>query len=392
MRRRGSRGGPASPSSSPAVALVTGIYPPDLGGPATHSADLRECLSSRGYSVSVVTLTDNDASSCEEGVVRFPRRWPWPIRLVRVTSWLVKRRTSFDLIYATGMDVPAVAAGRLSGRPVVVKVVGDPVWERGRRRGWTVLDFEAFQTESHAHPGLRAMAWLRDWALSHANRVVVPSHYLKDLVTRWIGSATPVEVVPNGVRGVPPPPRDAVMPSTSLRLVAIGRLIPHKRFDRIIEAVARSASAELVLIGEGPDQTRLHHLVDRFRVGPRVKFAGNVPHDDVYGHLFAADALVVASDYEGLPHVVLEALATGTPVITPSVGGTAEVLRDRSNAILLPEASVEALSAAFDMLASDPELLDRLRVGAISDSRLWTFERCADRLETIFHSLTGVMA
>src|SRR5215471_2302046 len=115
------------------VAIVTGIYPPDIGGPATHAADLRTRFAGDGRECVVVTLGDVPSIQESESVVRVPRSWPWPVRFIATALWLRSNASRYDVVYSTGMQPAAVLGGHLAGLPVVVKIVGDPVWERGRR-------------------------------------------------------------------------------------------------------------------------------------------------------------------------------------------------------------------------------------------------------------------
>src|SRR4051812_34926218 len=100
------------------ILVVTGIYPPDIGGPATHADDIRRALIDRGHEVSVLTLTDGERTALRAPVVRFPRQWPWPLRTAAGLAWFAAQGHDFDLVYATGLDLVAVAGARLAGRPV----------------------------------------------------------------------------------------------------------------------------------------------------------------------------------------------------------------------------------------------------------------------------------
>ena len=95
------------------VLLVSGIFPPDIGGPATHVADLRQELLERGHEVELIAPTDEPTWSRSEGVIRLPRRWPWPVRNALATGWIALRSRGADVVYATGLGPAAVAgAGR----------------------------------------------------------------------------------------------------------------------------------------------------------------------------------------------------------------------------------------------------------------------------------------
>ena len=99
-------------------------------------------------------------------------------------------------------------------------------------------------------------------------------------------------------------------------------------------------------------------------------------------HIASADALVLASTHEGLPHVVIEALVSGTPVVTTAVGGIPELVDDGRNGLIV-DASVTAFAGAFERMARDSELAASLRRGALESGEAWRFDRCVDRLESL---------
>ena len=87
------------------VVIVTGIYPPDIGGPATHASDLRDALLERGHRVVVLTLGEAADVTREPGLVRWPRSWPWPRRHAATFAGSLRTRR-IDAIYAMGMTPP----------------------------------------------------------------------------------------------------------------------------------------------------------------------------------------------------------------------------------------------------------------------------------------------
>lgn len=381
---------PPGHSHAMRVALVTGIFPPDIGGPATHAADLAAELRRRGHEVTVLTLTDG-ARSTGAGLVRFPRRWPWPVRLAAVTAWLVRHRRRYEVVYATGLHPAAVAGARLARRPVVVKVVGDPAWERATRLGLESSSFEAFQRA--AGPSLRsaAMRALRNQVVRRADAVVTPSEYLRGVVRRWQRGRGPDPcVIPNGV-ALPPgaPAARAASPAGRLRAVVVGRLVDVKRYDVAIEAVANLQGAELVVVGDGPERGGLEALARTRLTDGRIRFAGPLPHDRVLAELAAADVLVSTSSHEGLPHVVLEALAVGTPVVASAAGGTGEAVVDGLNGRLVEPPTPEAFEKVLAELRDDPSSRARLAAGAAASAERWRFERTAQALEGLLAEVVG---
>lgn len=135
-----------------------------------------------------------------------------------------------------------------------------------------------------------------------------------------------------------------------LRLVAIGRLAPQKGFDLLLDAIAilPRGSCELAIVGEGPLHGRLASRIAELGLHDQVRLAGFMPNP--HALVKRADALVLSSRYEGLPNVVLEALANGTPVIaTPCTGGLAEIARRAGGVTLAKAVSAQSLAAAIGL-------------------------------------------
>ena len=364
------------------VCVVSGIYPPDIGGPATHAADLVEELEARGHRVTVLTLSD-DAHATSGPVVRFPRAWPWPARMLAVVAWLVGHRRRIDAVYATGLGPAAVVGAMLARRPVVLKIVGDPAWERGRRRGLTGSGFDEFQSRAAGarEPLLvRSMKAMRGFTVRNADVVVTPSDYLARVVRDWApGQVEPI-VVPNGVRAL-----DVSGAPTRAGVLYVGRLVGHKRVDRLVQAVAAIPGLGLDVIGDGPERATLEALAEQAGAGDRVRFLGALDHGAVLERMRSATALVSASEYEGLPHVVIEAMAVGTPVVTTAAGGSTEVVVDDVNGLVVGDDDA-SLAGALRRV-SDPDVHARLAAGAAATGAAWRFERTADDVERILRRL-----
>jgi glycosyltransferase involved in cell wall biosynthesis len=366
------------------ILIVTGIYPPDIGGPATHADDVRRALGERGHDVTVLSLTDEQRTELSPELVRFPRGWPWPLRTVAAFTWLATRGRQYDVVYATGLDLIAVSGGRVAGRPVALKVVGDPAWERGQRRGLTDASFDDFQDDGGGPLTLRMMRGVRDWTTRNATALLSPSPHLAASAQRW-ARRNDARVIPNGVRGLD---RTAAQTTTAggLRVVFVGRLVAVKRLDLILQAIARSDGVHLVVVGDGPQEPEWRALARDLGIGERVSFLGALSHDETLGQIADADALVLASDHEGLPHVVLEALTCSTPVVTGENPALDDVLTNDVNALVV-ERTPAALAEAFDRLDGDRGLLERLREGARESGRTWSIEHCVDQLESLFVQL-----
>ena len=366
------------------IIVTTGLFPPDIGGPATHAADLAEELRARGHSVTVLTLGTSPAP----GVVRWLREQPWPRRTAAGVAWLVRHRREYDLVYDTGLPLVAVPGARLAGRPVVLKVVGDAAWERGRLAGLTDLGFEEFQQARRVAPRLRLLRAQRDWTVRRVTAVITPGRALAATVEAWVPGRD-VRVVPNGVRAAVSPGDRQRADGAGVRFVAAGRLVVNKRIDVLLEAIARVEGVALDVIGEGPEQASLERQAAALGVGDRVAFLGARAHNETLARLAEADALVAPSEHEGLPHVAIEALVHGTPVVCAATDGMLEVVVDGKNGLVFDPPDATALAAALARLRDDGGLRDALRAGAAESGVAWRFDGCADALEAMFEQVAG---
>ncbi len=143
-------------------------------------------------------------------------------------------------------------------------------------------------------------------------------------------------------------PRPAPDNRDVLRLLAVGRLVPQKGFDLLLEAIAGTRpNIDLTIAGEGPGYHELKERSERLPAGKTVRFAGFT--DNPWGLMVQSDVLVLSSRYEGLPNVVLEAGALGLPVIAfDCPGGTREIVHDGETGVLVPCGDAEALGRAID--------------------------------------------
>lgn len=189
---------------------------------------------------------------------------------------------------------------------------------------------------------------------------------LSDRIRPWAEDLVPknrVHVIPNPVAlslygEFPPQPKPA-----GNTIAAIGRLADTKGFDILISAFYHLAREHphwsLVIIGEGPERSKLEAMVADLKLKDRVRFPGCM-HDTI-GFLRTADLFVMSSHYEGFPMTLIEAMACGLPVISTRWQGASEIIRDGIDGILVGLNDPEALATAMNRLISDP--LERRRLG-----------------------------
>ena len=366
--------------------VVSGIWPPDVGGPASHAPDVAAYLCARGHAVEVVT-TAAAAPAREDYPVRWaPRSLPKGVLHVRTAALVRERARHADVVYTTGMFGRSSAGAALARRPYVVKLTADPAFERARRRGEVGGTVDEFQENGG---GIRGAAYrrARDLELRHAFHVFCPSAWLRDLAISWGLDRDRVSVLPN-----PTPlaadlrPRDELKRELSLNgatLAFAGRLTAQKSLEVALEAVAQSDGVRLLVAGEGDERPRLERRAQELGLGDRVRFLGAQPRSRVVELLAAADAMILSSSWENFPHTVVESLAAGTPVVATATGGVAEVVEDGVNGLLVPAGDPAALAQAVRRYFGDAELRERLRAAAAPSVAKYAPERVFARLEEV---------
>jgi len=192
-----------------------------------------------------------------------------------------------------------------------------------------------------------------------------------------------VEVVPPGI-DLRYEPGGQLTPTPTI--VAVGRLAPVKRFDRLIRAVvAARASApdlKLTIVGIGPDRGELEQLVATLDAGGYITFAGRVSDDELIGLYQSAWAVASASAREGWGMTLTEAAACGTPAVATRIAGHADAVADGKSGLLVDDEA--DLSRQLARIASDRHLRQRLHEGALEHAAQFTWENTATRiLETI---------
>ncbi len=311
--------------------IVGGIFPPDSGGPSKFAFEFQEFIAPNSSSVQVLVTKEGESDVSEKDNVKLIRISRNSITLVRVLKFIkqlkqISQETQNFLVVGAFLEV-YLARLRKSTR-IVYKLPGDIVWERARNSGKTeknILDFQ-FQKLSFKYKVLRK---LYTASIKAADAVIVPSEGLRELTNIWGVRQDKVHLVYNSVRvsnlfqsytGIP-----------SVEVLTICRLTPWKGVDELIKSV-HELKLSLTVIGDGPEMGNLVKLASS--LGANVKFLGQLDHSEVIEVLKMSNRFVLNSEYEGLPHVLLEARASGVLCLAKEGTGSSEVITHLRDGIL----------------------------------------------------------
>lgn len=223
-------------------------------------------------------------------------------------------------------------------------------------------------------------------ASSRAAAMITVSQALKDALIDLGVEERKISVLANGVDLNKFYPCDGTATRESFHggkivWLSVGHLIDRKGHDIAIKAAAREPDVTLIIIGDGPEELALRRLAADLGASSRVRFLGHVDHSELPKYYSAADALVLASSREGMPNVVLEAIACGTPVIATAVWGTPEVIASPIAGELMGERTAQAMQAAWKRLrqrsherGETRKYANRFGWNATSDGQIKVFE------------------
>lgn len=353
------------------VLIVTPIFPPEIGGPATYTKELLERLppevgvkvisfganSSRDYEVTIISVAG--------GIV---------LRQARLFFQCLTQGAKADIFY---LQEPAVVgfvglvAGKLLGKEVITKYVGDPEWEETRRGG---------------KPG-GWLARVTGFVLKNSDKVIVPASHLVDWLVGMYGlSKERITVIPNSVElGV----ERKKMPG---QIVFVGRLVPWKNVDLIIESVKelqnRDIKCHLVIIGDGPMKESLEKRAESTGLGTTISFKGRLLPEEIQEELAKSEILVLYSDYEGLSHAVLEAMASRTVVVASDIPGNREILGESETGVLVEPKKVTALSTAIKIILVNRKLREKYQQNGLKlVKERYSWEANLPKLIKVFYEL-----
>lgn len=361
------------------IGMLTDVYKPVTNGVTNFIALYKRQLEAVGHSVMVFTWGSPQAEDKAEHVIRSPA---FPLS---DTGYYINFRytRAAEQVLQT-MDLLHVHHPFVSGRLALRygKAWGLPIVYTNHTR----YDLYA----QHYLPPLSdalAEMLLRSYMpgfTAQCDLVVAPSAGLA-AVLRDLGVTTAITVIPNGIElasfRTPAQPRqrtDFGWPAEARVLIYTGRLSPEKNLDLLLRAFAAAQTAlpelRLLLVGDGPEASRLRQQAAQMGLYQVVHFAGLRPYSDVPGYLAAADAFITASVTEVHPLSVVEALAAGLPVIGVDAPGVNDVVVDGQNGLLSPEDGA-SLAAHIVRLMADEGLRARLAAGARAAGERYAIER-----------------
>ena len=323
------------------LLIATGLYPPEIGGPATYAKLFENELPRQGITVEVLPFSR-------------VKHLPPLIRHGAYFIHVVRRARSQDVIVVqdtVSTGLPTILAARIVRVPCVVRVPGDYAWEQGVQRFGVRDSLDEFQLKRYG-ARVSLLRMIQRYVVRSASHVIAPSAYLGRMVALWGVPPHRLSVIYNGVQQgeAGEEKREAA------HVLAVGRLVPWKGFKELIDVVSRHPDWRLTVVGAGPDREALEEFARAARAEGRIFFKGEMANDEVRALMRQATVFVLNSRYEGLSHTLIEACAEGMPIITTNIGGNPEVIEDGETGFLIEPGDTEALEERLTSVIGSAEL------------------------------------
>lgn len=357
------------------VLLATPIYPPDIGGPAQYAVELPQKLAPN-HEVIVIAYGDS-TDTMETKFVSKNKPLLWRLWLFGRAIYQYGREA--DVIYAqnaVAAGLPAVIAGKLLKKPVVIKVVGDEAWERAFGSGKTKKLITDFLPNPDAGLKIKIIMAIQKFVLRRATAVTTPSKYLGELITKTYG-LNPSKVHTN-YNAAATQAADKTVSKQPLQIATAVRLVKWKNVAGIIEAVKilreDHPDIHLIIAGTGPEKTALEQLTKDLELESNVTFRGEISREETTKLFAESAATILNSNYEGLPFGVLMSFAVGTPVVATDIPGTNEVVLHEQTGLLIKPDQNNQLALAIKKILTDSTLREKIIAGgksALSNKFSW---------------------
>lgn len=371
------------------LLMLNNEFPPLGGGTATVTLEILKEFSKVAH-LHVLLITAGENRQVEQidfaeriSIVRLPvqprdrhHQTIWDLgryaRMALGRAMRDHRNNNFDICWAWGTLPAGVVAAALRARfrvPYIVRVMGP--------------DIPGFESRyRYLYPVIRpliASVWKR------ADAVVAKCAGEVDMMLAALPGLA-IEVISNGVDAATFRP-DNSRSKGDPRILCVGRLIQRKGQHDLVQALKnlqmQNVSATLTLVGEGDDEARLRAAVQGQNLSDRVTFAGYVPREEMPKYYNAADVFVLPSYNEGMSVSVLEALASGLPVISSMTGGSEELIEQGVQGFTFPAGDISKLSDLLLTLCKDTSQREAMGVAARAQAERFSWASASNKFEKL---------
>ena len=336
------------------VLMVSGIYFPDIGGPASYLPRLAHALIKLGYEVQTVSLTDSGKTTRPVEpwqrlfVLRKTNKITRTYKLIRIIRRAARKS---DFVFINGLYVESAVALYGLRCYSTAKVVGDPVWERVKNKIGTPYTVDEFAIR---FTGLKNFIHrkITNFALSRFDQLTAPSNNLATNIRNW-GVKGEVVVIANGVKCL-----EVLNVSPDYDVVSLARLVEWKRIDVLIRACAM-ADLRIAIAGVGPEKGNLEKIAHETQCD--AHFLGQLDREESIDLLQRSKIFALISTYEGLSFSLIEAMMLEKRILVSNAPGNQAVITNQVDGLISEASKVSDVADMLKLLNS--ETIETIKLG-----------------------------
>lgn len=382
-------------NKAPRVLIATGIYPPDIGGPATIVGELKKSLEENDFEVKVITYSDSQFLA--DDVTRINKKSRFS-KFSYLFS-LFKLSFSVDVIYATdtySVGYFAYLLKKILRKPYIIRFAGDSAWETAFGNGWTTDYIVEFQKNSY-DARIEKMKSRRAKILYSADKVIAVSEFMSRIAQDIGVEKNSIKVIYNSVdfEKIKPINRQEFLDKYGLSesdkiIMTACRLTPWKGVDGLIRSVKdlrQRFPAKLIVLGSGPELEKLKSMAYDLKMEDAVIFAGVINQEDMISYIGFADVFVLNTYYEGLSHTLLEAIKAKVPIIASDAGGNPEVIQSNVNGLLISYNNEDQIKKSIGFIFDNPGKAQELTKSALDQSGKFSWTDVVSKTIEVIRSI-----
>ena len=337
------------------ILLTTGIFPPDVGGPARFVPLVANNLS-KNHAIKIITLSEKtyNVTEFDYEILRIKRKQNKLYRFLKTVMLIIKEGRKVNIIFVNGLWLEVYIANLFLRKKTIRKIVGDPVWEKLYTQYKIDDNFDQFQQKKYSLR-IELLKFLRNFTLKSSNTIVVPSKHLMNFVKN-LGFKGSLLQINNGTELTESEQKN----KDSYEFLIVSRLVRQKNIDLVLKSLSvvkekYSVDFQLNIVGEGPEYKNIINIIEKLNLKECVNLVGS-KHGEELKHFYkTSNYFLQISTYEGMPHSVLEAMNYGLTVIISDFGGNSELLENNKYGYLVDTFEVEGIANTIYQALNDDE-------------------------------------
>ena len=381
------------------ILILTGVFLKDVGGPPTLLKALNKELIEHGYKITVLTFGNkSEAKDYPYLIKTVSNNWP---SFLKSFLYLIKGLVlglKSDIIYNQDLytsGFTGLIIKKILKKKLVTRFVGDSAWEVALNKGETTDDIMDFQINKYSRL-IERRKRIRKRILENSDKVIVVSNFLKKLAMEIGVLEENIKVIYNSIDFLDIENDLKVdlkkeLNITGKVILTNARLTPWKGVDMLIkimpQLIKKYENIKFIIISEGPERKNLEKLAVDLDIEEHVFFAGKVNRELVVEYLKISDVFVLNTNYEGMSHVLLEAMKVGTPIITTKAGGNPETIKHKETGLLVDYNNEKQWVEAINSILDNSDLAQELVKKAKEDLKRFNWDNLFKETIKVFENI-----